>query len=116
MIVALSDAPSEELFGTEPIRSLSLLFFEKYYTAILRRVFLPFLLYFVATIMYTTYYAVDGVEPDDVYDRFKEVITRIIVIVGTFYFAYFELVTMVRDGTEYFCDPFNGPDLIMPFL
>ena len=116
LIVALSQAPSEELFATELVCSLQGLFWEKYFSRVFLSVFVPFLFYFVSTIMYTTYYAVDGVEPDDVYDRFKEVISRIIVIVGTFYFAYFELITMVRDGTEYFGDPFNGPDLIMPFL
>ena len=116
LIVALSDAPSEELFATEPVRSLTLLFWNKYYSKIFWRVFIPFCVYFIATIMYTTYYAVDGVEPDNTADAIKEFVSRVIVIIGTFYFAYFELITIVRDGCEYLKDVFNYVDLAMPFL
>ena len=66
--------------------------------------------------MYTTYYAIDGVEPDNNLDSCKEFLTRILVLVGTIYFSYFELIAMTRDGLTYFGDVFNYIDLVLPFL
>ena len=67
--------------------------------------------------MYTTYYAIDGVEPDNNWDSCKEFLTRILVLVGTIYFSYFELIAMTRDGLTYFySDVFNYIDLVLPFL
>ena len=41
---------------------------------------------------------------------------RWIVVAGVFYFTYFEIVAILRDGLVYFTDPFNYFDLLLPFL
>jgi len=116
LIVSLSYAKSEELFNTKPIRSLAKVVEGVYYKKVRLYCFVPFVLYFVASLKYVTFYAVDGVEPNSTVDSIMEVVCRILVIVGSIYFSVFELITLARDGSDWFFDGFNYNDLLLPFL
>lgn len=116
LIVSLSEAPNESLFSTELVISLSTLFDKFYYGKIWWYCFLPYAVYFSATVIYLSNYAVDGILPEDRFAFTFEFILRWIVVAGVCFFTYFELVAILRDGFEYFKDPFNYFDLLLPFL
>ena len=106
LVVALAAAPHESLFSTELVITLAQHFWARYFRAVLFRCFVPFLLYFGATLAYATRYSVAETPTDEP----VEPILRYLIIVLVIYFAFFELVSMVRDGFSYLLDVFNYLD------
>lgn len=63
-IVELANAPHESLFSTELVITLVEHFWDYYYLRVLWAGFIPYSLYFIATIIYITNWAVDGIPED----------------------------------------------------
>jgi len=107
LIVELANAPNESLFSTELIVTLVEHFWNYYYNRVLLAGFFPYLLYFIATIFYSTMYAVDGIAEEDRWELTTEFFLRWFILASVIYFAFFEVVAMVRDGYGYLTDIFN---------
>jgi len=116
LIVELANAPHESLFSTELIITLVEHFWDYYYKRIFFFGFIPYMVYFVCTIVYVTTWAVDGIPTDEVWSPTPEFFLRWIVFVCVLYFLFFEIVAIVRDGWSYLTDIFNYFDWIAFFL
>lgn len=71
--------------------------------------FVPYTVYFVCTIIYTSTYAIDakGIPESERWAGTPEHLMRWIILLSVFYFVFFEIVVMVRDGWGYLMDIFN---------
>lgn len=59
-------------------------------------------------------FAVPGaVHGDDLFTKNFEITLRVLILIGVFFFGYLEIVAFVRDGCDYFTDPFNYVDLFL---
>ena len=110
LILALAQAPSESLFGTELVITLVRHFWNYYYKRIFLACFIPYIIYFLSTIYYVSTHAVEGIDEEDNYALPDEVILRFIIIICVCYFALLEFVSMFRDGWQYWTDVFNYID------
>ena len=70
------------------------------------------MVYFITALYYYSNYTVDGVDPDEKWSATPEFFTRCIILLGTGYFAFFEIKHMLRDGFKYFLDIFNVIDFL----
>ena len=68
------------------------------------------MVYFVTAIFYYSTFTVDGVDPDQAWAATPEFVSRWIILIGTVYFSYFEIASMIRDGFSYLKDIFNWID------
>ena len=116
LILALAQAPSESLFGTELVITLVRHFWNYYYKRIFLACFIPYIIYFLSTIYYVSTHAVEGIDEEDNYALPDEVILRFIIIICVCYFALLEFVSMFRDGWQYWTDVFNYIDWAAFFL
>ena len=114
--MALDRAPHESLFSTELIITLCDHFWDFYSRKILIFCFLPYLFYFFCTIFYVSWYAVDGIPPEENGTLTAELVLRIIIVLSIIYFAFFELVAFFRGAKNYILDPFNYFDWLEFFL
>lgn len=112
LIVALDRAPHESLFGTELVVTLCRHFWDFYYRRIFFFGFLPYLLYFISTLLYVSWYAVEGISRDELYTFSGEFVLRSLMILCIVYFAFFEFTNLFRDPYGYIGDPFNLVDWI----
>ena len=92
LIVAFASAPHESLFSTELAQVLMESFWKRYFKVIIKLCFLPFIVYFVLTIWYLTYYGVQGIPKDLKYAFTLEFVVRCIILVLIFYFFVFEIL------------------------
>ena len=106
LVVALAAAPHESLFSTELVITLAEHFWARYFRAVVLRCFLPFIVYFGSTLAYATQFSTNVTPTDGP----AEPILRYLIIALVIYFAFFELVSMVRDGFSYLLDIFNYLD------
>ena len=109
LIVALSLAPHESLFDTELIITLIEHFWAYYFNRVFWACFVPYIIYFVTTILYVSAWGVEGIREED-RDEFTdtaEFIMRWIILISVIYFAFFEFVAIIRDGWSYTTDIFN---------
>ena len=116
LILALADAPHESLFSTQFIIALVQHFWDFYYKRIFFLCFVPYIIYFLSTLVYVASYAVEGIEEDQKYAFTLEFVLRIIIVSCVIYFAVFEFISIFRDGKGYFLDPFNYFDWAAFFL
>ena len=65
------------------------------------------MIYFAVTIYYVSVYAVEGIAAEDDGKLTVEFCLRFIIAISVIYFAFFEFLSMVRDGKEYLSDVFN---------
>ena len=65
LIVALANAPHESLFSTELVITLVDHFWNRYYRYIFTYCFIPFLIYFILTIVYLSKWTVHGIPEDE---------------------------------------------------
>jgi len=107
LIVELANSPHESLFSTELIVTLVEHFWNYYYNRVLVAGFIPYLFYFIATIVYSTNWAVDGIAEEDRWTLSPEFFLRWFILASVFYFMFFEIVSMIRNGTDYLTDIFN---------
>lgn len=109
----LSNSPYETLYSTDFVQALVEHFWTRYRRSLLRRCFVPFVIYFISTLIYISNYVLDGIDTEDVWSRWSsETLHRFIVIILNIYFLYFEIRSMIRDGFPYFFDIFNYVDLL----
>ena len=87
-------------------------FWQRYQRHLLLKCALPYLVYQVCTIYYTSEYALVGVDSDHVWDFTGEFVLRCILIILNIYFVYFEIRDVMRDGLSYLFDPFNYLDVL----
>ena len=66
--------------------------------------------------MYMTLYAVEGIKWEDRWAFTLEIFLRFNILIIGFIFIYYELVSVFRDGTDYFRDVFNYIDFMIPIL
>ena len=112
-VVILSNSPYETLYSTDFVQALVEHFWARYRRSLLRRCFVPFVIYFISTLIYISNYVLDGIDTEDVWSRWSaETLHRFIVIILNIYFLYFEIRSMIRDGFPYFFDIFNYVDLL----
>ena len=110
-VVALSRAPHESLFSTDLIKTLVDHFWKRYYRAVIFYGFLPFMAYMITTLIYVSYYTVEGVETN-FFAWTDECRIRMIMLLVIFYFMFYEYKCMVRDGWHYVFDVFNYVDAL----
>lgn len=106
LVVALAAAPHESLFSTELVITLAEHFWARYFRAVVLRCFIPFIIYFGATLAYATEFSIKETPTNEP----AETILRYVIIVLVLYFAFFELVSMVRERSSYLLDIFNYLD------
>lgn len=106
LVVALAAAPHESLFSTELVITLAEHFWARYFRKVVIGCFIPFILYFGCTLAYATHYSTQDTPTNEP----AETILRYVIILLVAYFAFFELVSMVRDGFSYLLDIFNYLD------
>ena len=106
LIIALSQAPYESLYGTNLVKTLIEHFWSFYFKQVLWRSFLPFTIYFVTTVSYLSIYAVPGIDADQRWAMTPEFFMRWIILAGVGYFAFFEVVAIIRNGKNYLKDIF----------
>ena len=112
LIVALSVSPFDSLFSTELIVTLIELFWERYYAKVFYRCFIPFIVYFLATQIFVSIYAIEGINPDGSwFDKNAPIFLATITILGVLFFLFFEIAVMARSFKKYFFDVFNYVDL-----
>ena len=88
-------------------------FWVRYRKYLLIRCAIPSAVYLVATLLYTSNYTLKGIEEDQIWAFGPELVLRFLLIILCFYFLYFEVRAMVRDGASYFVDPFNYADITL---
>ena len=110
LVIELSKAPHESLFGTEFVQILVESFWDRYFKAILLRCFIPFLIYFFSTNYYLQSYAMEGIPEDERVSFSVEFVLRWIILLSLMYFSFFELVQILRDRFDYFTDIYNYLD------
>ena len=66
----------------------------------------------MTAITYYSSFTVDGVSPDERWSVTPEFFMRWIILIGTVYFAFFEITNMLRDGFAYFKSMFNLVDCV----
>ena len=103
-------APHESLFSTELIITLTEHFWDYYYKRIFVLCFIPYIVYFIATIIYVSTFSVDGISEDERYALTVEFVLRITIIISMIYFSVFEIDQILRQGWSYFLDVFNAFD------
>ena len=64
-------------------------------------------MYFATTIFYISAFTADGVDPDERWSATPEFFMRWVILIGTVYFAFIEITTMLRDGFVYFKSMYN---------
>lgn len=110
LIVELANAPHESLFSTELIITLVEHFWDYYYKRIFLTGFVPYIIYFLCTIVHVTTWSVKGIDGGTEWNFTAEFVLRWLIIISIFYFIFFEIVAMVRDGWSYLTDVFNYID------
>lgn len=109
MVVALANAPHESLFSTELVKTLVDHFWARYYRQVIIKCFIPFFVYMIVTLLYISKYTVVGIDQDHL--DTTEVMNRVVLIILTTYFIYFEFRCIARDGLTYFTEFFNYLDI-----
>lgn len=62
-------------------------------------------------------FAVPGVvHDDDLFAKNFEITLRVLILIGVIFFGYMETVAFVRDGCDYFTDPFNYVDIFLQVM
>lgn len=62
-------------------------------------------------------FAVPGVVHDmDLITKNFEITLRVLILIGVIFFGYMETVAFVRDGCDYFTDPFNYVDIFLQVM
>ena len=114
LIQELASAPNESLFGTDLIVTLVEHFWDYYYKRIFIMGFVPYIVYFVCTIIYASTFAVaeGGIPEKEIWAATPEHFMRWVILLSVFYFVFFELVVMLRDGWGYLTDIFNYFDWV----
>ena len=110
LIIELANAPHESLFSTELIITLVEHFWDYYFIRVLFAGFIPYALYFLATIIYVTSWAVPGIPEDEKWSLSAEFFLRWYILASVVYFGFYEMVAIVRDGSSYMTDIFNYID------
>ena len=87
-------------------------FWKRYFKVIIKLCFLPFIVSFILTIWYLTYYGVQGIPKDQRYAFTLEFVVRCIILALIVYFFIFEVLQFIRDGLRYFRDIFNIFDVV----
>ena len=106
LIAELAEAPDEALFATELVVTLVEHFWSYYKRKIYIWAFLPYLIYFITTLLYVVQYSVLGIYVD-IFELTEEFFLRLLLIAMIFYFMVFEIVCIIRDGKYYFTDIYN---------
>lgn len=106
-IVALANAPHESLFSTDLIITLVEHFWDYFYKRIFLMCFIPYIIYFCSTIYYVSNYPRTGILEEERWALTTEFFLRWIILASVLYFAFFEIVTMTRDGMDYWFDIYN---------
>ena len=86
-------------------------FWQRYYTAIRNRIFIPWLLYFFCVIVYVTLFTVEGYDQLSSGQKSTEVIMRFIILALMLYLILFEIICIIRDGWKYLYDFYNYIDV-----
>lgn len=87
-------------------------FWGRYYRAVIIKCFIPFFAYMIVTLLYISNYSVVGVDPSQRWEFTDEFYNRFAMIILTFYFIFFEVKTIIRDGLNYFKEMFNYLDIL----
>ena len=118
LVAALANTPHESVFSTNLVMTLVKIFEDKYIAEIKLWCFIPYILYFVFTVVFYTVFTSGGIHN---FSEGEQVIAGFIgffIICLDCYFLFFEFVIMMRDGmTDYMTtDPFNYVDMLTAFL
>ena len=116
LIVALKDSPFDTTFGTDLVISLMEIFKKRALNHILINCFIPYLIYFLATICFFTLFTSVGIHNEE--EKFVAYIMGFVIILLDIYFLCYEILVIKRDGiVEYMADGlFNYLDLITTVL
>ena len=68
---------------------------------------MPYVIYFIATIVYVEKWAVFGIDVGTTWDLTAEFFCRFVIIFCVLYFMFFELVAIIRDPAGYMRDVYN---------
>ena len=119
LIVALMQSPYESIFDTELVITLVELFIQKSKKALITKCFIPYVTYFLTTIFFLTNFTSPGINNTPWGNDYVEVkllayFMGSVIIILDFYFLFYELVVIKRDGFKawLFSDFFNWIDMI----
>ena len=118
LIVSLKDCPYPSIFSTDLVISLTKIFDERYREALIVRCFIPYLVYFLSSIIFFTSFTSNGINNDIDGEKTLAYFLGFMIIILDIYFLYFEFVIIQRDGIkEYFSSGFfNYLDMITSVL
>ena len=117
LIVSLSKSPQISVYKTDLVLALVEIFGEKYTQAILRRCFVPYLVYFLLSLLFFTNFTSVGIHTYSEEEQAIALIMGFLIIMLDLYFLFYEFTAMMRSGTVYFTeDLFNYIDLISAVL
>lgn len=124
LIVALMQSPYESIFDTELVITLVELFIQKSKKALITKCFIPYVTYFIFTISFLTFFTSPGINQsrfistsslnDNIEAKLLAYFMGSVIIILDFYFLFYELVVIKRDGFKawLFSDFFNWIDMI----
>lgn len=108
-VQTLANTPDESLFSSELVITLVENFWEEYYYSIVWLVLIPFVIYFLTTMVYFSTYLIDEVNMHHDKDEHTnlEYVLRIILIIMMIYFAAYEILQLFTKGLRYFIEFWN---------
>ena len=118
LICALKGCPYDSIFSTDLVIGLVDIFYKKYRDEILLKCFLPYVVYFLTTIIFFELFTSAGIHMNNEDEKWAAYVMAFVIIVLDLYFLFFELVVIARDGfKEYIAsDFFNYVDVITSVL
>ena len=107
----MSHAPHESLYSTELVQVLVEHFWTRYYAIIFFTCLIPFFIYFVLVLIYSSEFVIFRPENIKEIESTQEIVIRIAIICLLLYFASLDVLCMFRDGWTYLKDIFNWVDM-----
>ena len=116
LIATLSKSPHESVFSTDLVITLVQKFQNRYYWQIFYHCFIPYVVYFVTTAFFFTFFTARGLYYFEPWVYVVAVIMGLIIILLDFYFLFYEVYGALRDGKDYLLDIFNYVDVFTSIL
>ena len=112
------NCPYDSVFSTDLVISLVDIFNDKYKTEIILKCFLPYLVYFLTTIIFFELFTSAGIHMNNEDEKWVAYAMAIVIIVLDLYFLFLEVVVIVRDGIQDYITStfFNYLDVITSIL
>ena len=116
LIILLANCPHEEVFSTDLVTTLVEVFLDRFKSIIIKRVFIPYVVYFLITVSFLSTFTREGFWSFNDDDQRIGICVGCLIVILDLYLFYFEIYNVLRDGWSYFTDPFNYFDLATSVL